>query len=124
MSKLWTWRGVHSTGNRLSEVPTQLMSCLGLTELDMCNNRLTTLPENFGDLGSLNHLDLSLNDLKTLPFSCSRLSNLKWLKVDGNNPRFDIPVKIVEHGPEAVVKYLQYFVDLAPPPDPEECTIL
>ena len=92
--------------------------------MDLCNNTLSTLPDTFGDMANLNYLDVSKNDLRTLPLSCSRLSKLQWLKVDSNNSEFDIPVKIVEHGPVAVVKYLQYFEDLAPAPDPEECAIL
>jgi hypothetical protein len=65
------------------------------------------VPSEFGALVALEQLDLSQNRLRSLPLSCAQLVRLEWLKLEGNL-QLDIPVVVINQGPQAVVQYLKY----------------
>jgi internalin A len=71
-------------GERLSELPGEILELQNLTTLNLHGNQLSSLPESLTQLQNLTTLHLSGNQLSSLPESLTQLQNLTQLNLDGN----------------------------------------
>jgi leucine-rich repeat protein SHOC2 len=58
--------------NKLTSLPTEIESLVGLGELFVRNNNLTSIPAEIGFLTSLRILDISSNGIKKLPYQMGK----------------------------------------------------
>ena len=69
--------------NQLTSVPSALMECKELQELNLSHNRLSVLPENY-KLKRLKKLFLSFNELVSLPEDIGMSEKLEKLRITSN----------------------------------------
>jgi Leucine-rich repeat (LRR) protein len=72
-------------GQKLKEVPQEIMKFKNLQDLDLSRNKLKSIPETIGTLTNLQVLNVSSNQIETLPDSIGMLKNLKKLIAFKNN---------------------------------------
>jgi Leucine-rich repeat (LRR) protein len=76
---------LYLNNNRLSEIQSSIGQLVELRQLDLSNNKLTSLPSSIGNLRNLEVLDVRLNKLKELPSEIGKLTNLHDLDVSYNS---------------------------------------
>ena len=95
-------------GNKLTALPPEIGQLTALARLNLGGNKLTALPPEIGQLTALTNLDVSHNGLTALPQSVlTELSGLTSFRAN-NNPLTEPPLRFVERGAEAVVRYLTF----------------
>ncbi len=72
------------SGNKLSELPSEIYRLHGLRTLNLQKNEITVISDEISNLTDLRTLDLSQNQLKHLPTEIGRLTNLTELRIWGN----------------------------------------
>ncbi|MBS3903918.1 MAG: hypothetical protein KGZ39_01160 [Simkania sp.] len=81
------------SGNRLEELPEEIVELSRLTTLKAYSNQLRSLPKDIGKLQKLDALDISENNLLELPVGIGELVNLTSLDLS-ENPLQGLPTTI------------------------------
>lgn len=72
------------TGNKLTELPSELGHRPQLQKLMVAGNRLKTLPEELGKCKNLELIRIAANKFEALPAVLLKLPRLSWLSYSGN----------------------------------------
>lgn len=72
------------SGQKLKELPEELLLLKNLNALDLSNNKLKVLPERFGELVHIQDLRLSRNKLVDFPGSICHMTHMKRLDMSRN----------------------------------------
>ncbi len=76
-------------GNKLINIPTELVNLIKLEILDLSHNELISLPKEIGNLVNLRTLQLGHNRLTSIPNEIEKLTNLKQLNLDQSSYQID-----------------------------------
>ncbi|KAF2169644.1 hypothetical protein M409DRAFT_64705 [Zasmidium cellare ATCC 36951] len=109
-------RKIYLNWNKLPTIPPQIGQMRYLTVLDLSMNQLDYLPPEIGMLTNLKRLLLFDNRLEDLPFEMGSLFQLEMLGLEGNPMRQDYKDRLVEHGPQELIRYLREQAPRSTPP--------
>jgi Leucine-rich repeat (LRR) protein len=85
-----------------------------LQNLDVSNNKITTLPSSLLSLINLEYLNAENNDLRDVPVELGALPKLKVLLIAGN-PQRTVRTNVLQQGSTKIIEYLKSRIPAADP---------
>ncbi|XP_067119917.1 leucine-rich repeat-containing protein 57-like [Centruroides vittatus] len=82
---LKTLRTLDISGNKISNIPSNVGLFVHLKHLTANNNKISQLPKEIGNLTKLESLSLNGNRLTALPSTLSQLKNLRTVSISNNH---------------------------------------